>query len=60
MTEKVTKSDYILEREIQRIVSKNCESVPYEGTYIDKGSIVEAIMSLLTEQKEYSLLRHIK
>lgn len=58
MTEKVKPCDWLFKDKIAKIVSKNCKEIPYEGTEVDKNSIVEEIMNLLTNSKEYSVLRH--
>lgn len=60
MTEKVKPNEYKLQSQIAKIVESNCVVIPWEGIEVDKSAIVSEIMELLTQTKEYSVLRHLK
>jgi len=34
---------------IDKIIEKNCDEVPYEGTYVDKSQLQEDILNLIED-----------
>ena len=60
MTKKVDlNNDSKLRDALREIVNKNCEEIPYEGTSVNRGKIVDMFLNYL-EQNNYSLLKHEK
>lgn len=51
--------DWELDRALDRIINKNCEEIPYEGTNVNKQGIKNDILAYLKDN-HYSLLKHNK
>jgi hypothetical protein len=60
MTKKIDlDKDWGFRNQLAKIVEKNCEKIPYEGTTVDKEGIVNDIIEFLNTN-HYSVLHHIK